>query len=106
MIRKTGSIFVGVKRADWARGYNRPKIDPFGNKVTPRWMYYRRLKSRLPIFEKATDKPSPADNFISNCHRKFVQKYIKPTRFSIFWTNVSFTALIDLNIIITFFRAR
>lgn len=83
---QNGSIFKGVTRKDWDRKFQRPTIDPFGNKVTPRRMYYKYLRNRSPIFKEV--KQSSAEAFFKRAEQRFIKKYLKPTPFRIFWTQV------------------
>lgn len=68
----------------------RPKFDPFGNVPTRPWEYYPYLStpSRKPIFREITTTLSPDDAYVKRIRDKFTKKYIKPTQFAIFWTNV------------------
>lgn len=84
--RKNGSIFKGVTRRDWDPRFIRPVVDPFGNRVTPRW--WRRMQTLPPIFEHISEELTSAQKFVKRVQKNFVEKYIKPTEFTIFWTEV------------------
>lgn len=83
--KKNGSIFKGVTRADWDQNYNKPTVDPFGNKVTPR--YKKKLQTRPPIFKE--EELTSAQQFYQRVYKRFENKYIKPTKAAIFYTDVA-----------------